>query len=1134
MVPASFLHLDQVSEITELVQSIRKQQFISPLGLIRSARLPVLVEIFKQIKKPLLFIVAHIDQLNELQDEFLFWLPDANSMTFSEPSSLFYEKIPWSDSTRLDRIKVLTALASSLKPVKSSALSSPFIFTTVKALMTPTLPRRQFLKHSWEIQQGQSISMEKLLQKCMYIGYERMEIVTAPGQVSHRGGIVDIWPASLTQPVRIDFFGDEVDSIRQFDPQTQRSVEKLQQVSMAPVREILMGDILKPNSSFNDETLEFRLPEIYPNPSSLLDYLPDGSLVVLDDGDYLQSVSTEIEQQSLALQTDLIKSNSITENFPTPYLSWSELSDANNRLAWLDLGFASTPQSYGLARRFSVPGRFGGKLEEFITSIRRSLWKNEEVVIVSRQSQRLKDLWDEQFSGEHISKSPIMLDGSLNQGFEFTYPDERIFYLYSDNEIFGWVRPQPRRKTKLKVESPEFSYSDLRVNDWVVHVDNGIGRFVGLVKRNLEGVDREFLCVEFADNAQLFVPVHQADRLSLYIGPNERPPRPTRLGTAEWQLTRARVHNAVRQVAWDFLELYARRKVAKGFAFKPDTAWQKELEASFPYTETTDQVQAIAEVKRDMEVPRPMDRLLCGDVGYGKTEVALRASFKAILDGKQVAMLVPTTILAQQHFETFQQRLAVFPVNLAMLSRFKSQAEQSGIIQRLANGQVDIVIGTHRLLQADVKFKDMGLLVIDEEQRFGVIHKEHFKKLRTEVDVLTLTATPIPRTLYMALSGVRDISVINSPPSDRLPITTFVGSYNVDMIRRAILRELDRHGQVFFVHNRVQTIEGAARQLRQMVPEARLAVAHGQMPEDQLASVMQHFSHGEIDVLCSTSIIESGLDIPNANTLIVDRADRFGLAELYQLRGRVGRGIHRAYAYFFFHPQKAPTIEGRERLEIIAEHTQLGAGYSIAMRDLEMRGAGDLLGTLQHGHIAAVGFHLYTRLLSQAVKELRMKHGMEEEVGAQLPFKEIKPLVVVELPLSMSIPLDYVQNQEVRLQLYRRLADIQNEEEVQLLMEEFTDRFGPMVDEVANLFFQLKIKILAEEAGLLSITVENNQIVMRYPPQLANEKSRETTFLGENIRSGKNAYWMPFDKMDKHWREQLIVALRRLVELKHI
>jgi transcription-repair coupling factor (superfamily II helicase) len=540
-----------------------------------------------------------------------------------------------------------------------------------------------------------------------------------------------------------------------------------------------------------------------------------------------------------------------------------------------------------------------------------------------------------------------------------------------------------------------------------------------------------------------------------------------------------------------------------------------------------------------MEHLRPMDRLICGDVGYGKTEVALRAAFKAVMDNKQVAILVPTTVLAQQHYHTFQNRLAAYPVQVEMLSRFRTPQQQHEIIQRLTEGSVDIIIGTHRLLQGDIQFKDMGLLIIDEEQRFGVAHKETLKKMRTEVDVLTLTATPIPRTLYMTLTGVRDISTINTPPEERLPVITHVGPYSPRLVRQAILREMERGGQIFFVHNRVQTIGAMRSHLEKLVPEARLAVAHGQMPEHILSEKMELFTAGEVDVLLSTSIIESGLDIPNANTLIVDRADTFGLAQLYQLRGRVGRGAQRAYAYFFRHRKLPPTIEGRQRLETIAENTQLGAGFSIAMRDLEIRGAGDLLGMRQHGHIAAVGFHLYTRLLADAVRRQRAQSNLAGSLppmekpaafpGQPLAMDEsaISMPVSVDLPLPINIPASYVPDRETRLRLYRRLADLRRLDEVDTLSEEFVDRFGPLPEPVQNLLFQLKVKILAEKAGLAAVSSENGQLVLRYPALPEGAPPRSYPDLGPDLRTGKNAIWLTNFNMDG-WRERLLAILNLL------
>jgi transcription-repair coupling factor (superfamily II helicase) len=684
-------------------------------------------------------------------------------------------------------------------------------------------------------------------------------------------------------------------------------------------------------------------------------------------------------------------------------------------------------------------------------------------------------------------------------------------------------------RARAAAETPEAVYADLQAGDHVVHVDHGVGRFAGLVQRQLEGHEREFLAVEYEDGDTLYVPVHQADRLTRYVGADGGSPSLDRLGSQAWSEKRGRVKEAVKKVAEEMLDLYARRHVSVGHAFAPDTNWQRELEDSFPYVETDDQVRALTEIKRDMENPRPMDRLLCGDVGYGKTEVALRAAFKSVMDGKQVAILVPTTVLAQQHFETFLQRLAAFPVKVEMLSRFRTAKEQDEVLLRLALGEVDIVIGTHRLISADVQFKDLGLVVIDEEQRFGVAHKEHLKKLRTEVDVLTLTATPIPRTLYMALTGVRDISNLNTPPEERLPISTHVGPYTPRLVRQAILRELERGGQIFFVHNRVHTIDAMKAHLEKLVPEARIDIGHGQMPEGELSAVMHRFTSGEIDILLSTTIIESGLDIPNANTLIVDRADTFGLAQLYQLRGRVGRGAMRAYAYFFRHNKINPTVDGQARLEVIAENTQLGAGYSIAMRDLEIRGAGELLGTRQHGFIQDVGFHLYTRLLADAVRHIRSVDRFEGlKVNLQptnlITFQPMAMPVNVDLPLAIGVPADYIPDQNLRLRLYRRIADLRDESEVDALASEFRDRFGALPEMVESLLYQMRVKLRAEKAGLASVSWEAGQVALKFPAPAEGSELKRMSDLAPDVRGGKNIYWVNFTK-NENWMPRLLEVL---------
>src|SRR5258706_8371025 len=827
------------------------------------------------------------------------------------------------------------------------------------------------------------------------------------------------------------------------------------------------------SNHLNSDPTEFHLPLIHPSVSSLLDYLPQHTLILVDDLSVMECIVGEVEEQAVKFRQESIEEGILPTDFPVPYLTWPELTDSLYAHPWLEMGLGGREErienSQPDLRSLFTPGqRFGGRLKPFIEYLAELVKGQNPVVVVSRQSERLEALSKEQTvdgrpqpvatatqetSTVHRPPSIVFIETSLSEGFILRVSTNPLLsnHLVSDSihtihlitasEIFGWERPTPRTRQPAVAETPESPFADLRVGDTIVHVDFGIGRFAGLVRGALGGPEREFLAVEYEGGDQVFIPVHQADRLTRYIGNDGAPPNLSRLGNTEWATTKEHVREAVQQVAEDLLNLYARRQTAQGYAFQVDTPWQAELEDSFPYVETPDQKQAIAAIKRDMETPRPMDRLLCGDVGYGKTEVALRAAFKAVMDGRQVAILVPTTVLAQQHYETFLQRLAVFPVKVEILSRFRTPREQNEILRQLLLGNIDIIIGTHRLISQDVEFKDLGLVIIDEEQRFGVTHKEHFKKLRTEVDVLTLTATPIPRTLYMALTGVRDISNLNTPPEERLPIITHVGPYSPRLVRQAILRELERGGQIFFVHNRVQTIHAMQMHLKKLVPEARVGVGHGQMPETELAEIMHKFTSGSIDILLATTIIESGLDIPNANTLIVDRADTFGLAQLYQVRRRVVQAAARAYAYFFRHRQKSPTLEGQERLEVIAEHPQLGAGYSIAMRDLEIRGAGELLGTRQSGHIASVGFHLYTRMLAQAVKKLKVAGASLKALPPELetsPFdqqlsmyeQELKEPVTVDLPLAIGIPAAYVHNQDLRLRLYRRIASMRDEREI--------------------------------------------------------------------------------------------------------
>jgi transcription-repair coupling factor (superfamily II helicase) len=1151
------------------------------LRLQRSARVPLAAAAAQSLGRQTLYVVARSDRATTVAEELAAWVSEARVLTFGEPNPLFYEYAPWGPRTITSRLSVLGEL---LAP--DPELPPPIIVASARALMWRTLPKRDFLANTRTIKVGQALRVEKALEGWVGAGYRPGTIVVEPGQFSRRGGIIDIFPATAEQPVRIELFGDEIETLRRFDPATQRSGDHLPAVSIGPAREALprywqpawavevseeeSEAATRKQASEEEEAgprnLEFYLARMLA-PASLLEYLPAGATVLVDDWRELSDAVEELEEQAIALRGEQIAAGILHDDFPLPYHPWGELQDelADLQPAPVILA-APEDESTGvieLGARFHSGPRFGGQLKPLLEQLASLESTADRSVVVTRQAERLAEMWGEQHTyqapvaaAEQLPEpgQPQFVHGALSDGFRLEVPATEgaalpevaySLHLFTDSEIFGWARTEgqrTRRRARPAAQSPEANYADLADGDYVVHMDFGIGRFRGLVKREVDRVEREYLLIEYAEGDELYVPIHQADRLTRYVGVSEEhEPTLSRLGSPDWTTTKGRTQVAVQEVARDLLELYARRESVSGHNAGADTIWQAELEASFPYAETEDQLRAIKEVKADMESPRPMDRLICGDVGYGKTEVALRAAFKAVMDGSQVAVLVPTTVLAQQHLHTFQSRLAPYPVQVEMLSRFRTRAEAEAIVARLAEGTIDIIIGTHRLLQKDVAFKNLGLVIIDEEQRFGVTHKEYFKQLRTEVDVLTLTATPIPRTLYFSLTGVRDISTINTPPEERLPIVNHAGPFNDRLVRQAILRELDREGQVFFVHNRVQSIGVMRQKLEELVPEARIGVGHGQMDEHELSRVMDQFTSRELDVLLCTSIIESGLDIPNANTLIVDRADTFGLAQLYQLRGRVGRGAARAYAYFLTDRRHRPTPEGYQRLETLTEQSDLGAGFGIAMRDLEMRGAGDILGARQHGHITAVGFHLYTRLLGDAVKQLRAQTGgaakprLAAGDGLKLEIDSLTlPPVAVDLPISASLPSEYIEDRDLRLRIYRRLADLRDENQLEEVAQELAERFGPLPRQVQNLIFQLRIKILAQQANVSAIGTENGQIVLTLPTMGELDQAFLGSKLGAEARVSKNRAWLgrsaDLRADDAPWRRQLTGILRELGE----
>lgn len=1165
--------LDKAPEFRALLARLDAGPRVTePLEVLDAARPYVLAGLQARRAEPIVVVTARTERAKQLWMDLSSWSAQPERIFFfAEPDPLLYERMPWATETIALRLAALSALST---PTNSHP---PLVITTMRALMTRTAPREEFQRGVFVLQRGEALSLTKLLRAWSELGYESAPVVDAPGLFSRRGGIVDIWLPSRSNPVRIELVGDEIDTLREFDPATQRSGRVIDallitpaseaEISRAPrvaerAREWDLSNVhpVAANGFRQDfeqlanvqrfRGIEFYLSYFYENPATLLDYLPENALLVADDWQELEGITEQFEQQAEQVREDLEARGEIPLHLLKPYFTWNELREKMFRHARLLFDYRGVEEAPALP---FVPGeRFGGQVKRVVDEVMKSRKSGAHIVAVTRQAERISDLLRERefyvkpkteitFAPEagHIS----LVQGALTEGFTLRVegvdvpnePSAFTLELLTDAEIFGWSRPKPRRITTqyARTQSPEAFFSDLDPGDYVVHIDHGIGMFKGLQKLELGGPDTEYLLLEYAHGDKLYVPVHQLDRLSRYVAPGGHTPTLHRLGTAEWAQVKERTKKAVADIAKDLLELYATREIVSGYAFSDDTQWQHELEASFPYVETPDQLSVIDQVKQDMMQKRPMDRLVVGDVGYGKTEVALRAAFKAVMDGKQVAILVPTTVLAQQHYNTFKERLAPFPVMVEMLSRFRSDKEADEIVTKLGEGAIDIVIGTHRILSKDVVFKDLGLMIVDEEQRFGVQHKERLKQLRAHVDVLTLTATPIPRTLYLSLSGARDMSTIETPPDERLPIRTYVASYDEGLVRDAILRELDRGGQVFFVHNRVQGIVIVADQLRKLVPEARIGIGHGQMHEDQLEAVMSEFAAGKYDVLVCTTIIESGIDIPNANTIIIHNADKFGLAQLYQLRGRVGRSAARAYAYFLYDKRLNLSDEARSRLQTIAEATELGAGFQVAMRDLEIRGAGEILGGRQSGHIAAVGLDLYARLLAGAIQEARAKlePGHKNGKDGVNPAQRMLNAPSIDLPLVSQIPEDYVTDSALRLRLYRRLADVNDRGQVDEVTREFQERFGPLPEEVRNLLYVLRVKLAATRVNAATVMLDDGRILVRFRDEDNARMERLNKKFGQRVRASRDRVWLAGPEIDEKWRERVLEVLDWMARL---
>jgi len=1039
--------LKNLPEFDRLLKDLRGKGQVQARVSVPDQALPFLAAaIYNRLGKTVLLVTAHAEAARRRFEQVKLWLPGSDVPQFFPEADLLGSGSTVDPVVNSERLRVMALLSGGKTMVEQNGTPT-FIMCSAASLISRSMGLEMFREGCIEIINGMRINQSALLEKLQSIGYAFEDVVEIPGTFSKRGGIVDVFPCGHDSPARIEFFGNEVESLRLYDPSTQRSMSQVPSL------------IVPPALDRSDD-----------GAANLLDYLPDDAILLLDNIQQIESEVGRIGKESSSLAPSETDETDVS-NEGFGFLGWE---DIENKIASRDKVVELSPwdEVENLdTHHYRLPTRgapdFSARFSVFLDRLRELRRDSGRVLIVSQQAERINELLHESnidiSSLKALEDLPLLnsltvVQGSLDGGWQL----DGELLLLTDVELFGNIKK--RRFAKARPVRHHLFLNDINIGDAVVHVEHGIGRFAGTSRKISAGVEREYLMLEYACGDMLYVPVDQVDRVSLYIGGSERTPSLNRLGSQEWSRAQQKVRESVANIAGELIELYAGRAAGGGITFSDDTLWQKELEASFPYIETPDQMEAIEAVKSDMESVRPMDRLVCGDVGYGKTEIALRAAFKAVMDSRQVAIMVPTTILAQQHMNTFSDRLKAFPVKVAVLSRFCSAREQSDVVSGLAEGTIDICIGTHRILQKDVRFKDLGLVIIDEEQRFGVVHKEHFKKMRQSVDVLTLSATPIPRTMHMALSGIRDMSTIETPPESRLPVITHVGEYNDRLMREAVLRELERDGQVFIVHNRVHSIGELAFKVAGLVPEARISVAHGQLEEDKLEEIMSDFMQGKSDVLVTTTIIESGLDMPNVNTLIVDNADKMGLTQLYQLRGRVGRGANSAYAYFLFDSGKSLTGQALERLKVIARATELGAGYAIAMKDLEIRGAGNLLGVEQSGNIAAVGFSYYCQLLEEAVDEIKARRE-----GRTIQ-KRIEPAgVSIDLKIPAFIPDIFIGNPRTRFNIYHRLARMTKPDEVLEISEELVDRFGSMPEEVTNILYVVELRQAAIKAGIESI-----------------------------------------------------------------
>lgn len=1132
-------------------------------GLSGSARALFVAAMYIETKQPQLVITHNLFQAQKIYEDLSELISNDEIFLYPVNELIASEIAVASPELKGQRIEALNYWCKEKKGIMVAPIAG------LRRMLPP--------KEIWQQSQlhfniGEDLDLDHFLLKLVQFGYERASMVSTPGEFSIRGGIVDIYPLTEELPIRIELFDTEIDSIRYFDIEDQRSLQPIESITIGPASEVILFDenfakgakelehgLAKSLKKVTDRAAKEALSEnitheieqlkrgqyfqeiykymamFYDQPASLLDYLPENGLIVMDEISRIQEMSQSLDKEEAEWQTSLIQQGNIIVDLSLHHHFQEILEKTKRPLLYLSLFLRHVPHTHPeniINLTCKAMQSFHGQMDLLKGELDR--WKKGEyaVVFLAANDERVQKLSnvleDYDIEAEIISRESKLstsrfqiVKGDLSGGFEL--PMQRLAVL-TEEELFKKTVKKSKRRQKLSNAERIKSYSELKVGDYVVHVNHGIGKYLGIETLEIKGIHKDYLHIKYSGNDKLYVPVEQIDQVQKYVASEGKEPKVYKLGGTDWKKVKTKVQKSVQNIADDLIKLYAEREASKGYAFSKDGDEQRELEMSFPYQETEDQLRCIEEIKRDMESEKPMDRLLCGDVGYGKTEVAIRAVFKAIMDGKQVAFLVPTTILAQQHYETIRERFQGFPIEVGLLSRFRTKKQQAETIKGLKEGTVDIVIGTHRILSKDIVYRDLGLLVIDEEQRFGVTHKEKIKKVKANVDVLTLTATPIPRTLHMSMLGVRDLSVIETPPENRFPIQTYVVEWNPGIVREAIERELARDGQIYYLHNRVEDIERKAEELAMLVPDARVTYAHGKMNENELESVILGFLEGEYDVLVSTTIIETGVDIPNVNTLIVHDADKMGLSQLYQLRGRVGRSNRVAYAYFTYQKDKVLTEVAEKRLQAIKEFTELGSGFKIAMRDLSIRGAGNLLGAEQHGFIDSVGFDLYSQMLKEAIEERKGQ-----------PKEELSRDIDIDIEIDAYIPTEYIQDGKQKIDMYKRFRALESIEDIQDLQDEMIDRFGEFPKEVEHLFLISRLKVYAKINKIHAISQKKNEIwlVMDSNPTQINKVVELSTKYVKDIRLGQEGEKLKIiiEQKDHSIEDQLEIAESFLKEL---